>query len=216
MTPEAFKLYNAEKELELKRLANSNEGERKMKLNLFKRAKVENSSELEGMSVTLPKSGKEMTIVELVEKMDKIENMHGYASGDHMVKVGENEMSVNDLVKKHMEMCNEMDEMKKVKDSSEEEGDLDSKEKKVDVEGDDKSMDNEEDKDDKSVDNEEDDEKEEKKKNEIEQAKVKKAEAKKKADAIRNAQNDIDSEPAPKLDLMEDQVARGKSRYGSK
>ena len=62
--------------------------------------------------VELPKSKKEMTIASVLNAYDAILNMHGYANGDHMVKVGENEMSVNELVKKHMEMCNKMDEEK--------------------------------------------------------------------------------------------------------
>lgn len=230
MTPEQFKTYNEEKTTELKRLANSKDkkGETKMKLNIFKRQKVENSADLEGMSVLLPESKKEMTIVELVQKMDKIENMHGYASGDHMVKVGENEMSVNDLVKKHMEMCNA--EAEKLKDSKETELDVKASDTVVDVEGDKKNEDedmkdmenaDEESDDEKKKDKkenkeeaEEKDEKAEKKSNDIEVAK-KKAEAKKKADAIRNAHLRDDQQVEAKVEIAADQVARGKSRYGS-
>lgn len=105
--PEEFKAYNAEKKMELQRLANSNndEGEGIMpKFNFFKRQKLENSADLESTMVELPKSKKQMTVSEALEKLDVIENMQGYCNMDHMVKVGEEEMSVNDLVGKFSKM----------------------------------------------------------------------------------------------------------------
>lgn len=121
MTPEQFKKYNEAKEVELKRLSNSKEeGTKKMGLNFWSKKKVENSLDLESTGVTLPKSGKEMTIAELVEQADRIENMHGYANMDHMVKVGEEEMNVGVMIKKYMSACNELAELKKPKEEKEE------------------------------------------------------------------------------------------------
>lgn len=149
LTPEQFKQYNEEKDAQLKRLANSKDqqGEKTMGLNFFKRSKVENAIDLESTMVELPKSKKEVKISDLVAQADKIENMQGYASGDHMVKVGNDEMSVNDLVKKHMDICNEMEEMKKPKEDSEKnsEESEEEDEKEVGDRGGDKALDNEED-----------------------------------------------------------------------
>lgn len=215
LTPEQFKQYNEDKVVELKRLSNSKDpkGEKKMAFKLFKRTKVENSADMEGMCVVLPKSQKEMTLTQLVEEHDKIVNMHGYANGDHLVKVGENEMSVNDLVKKHMEMNDELEAMKgKKEDAVEEESEIDMKKKPVDSES--EKAENE---DDDSTDNEEEDgaaEKKleaEKKKNDLAD---KKAAAKVKADALRNAHLK-NTEEVVEIDSSDVQVARGKTRYGS-
>ena len=126
LTPDEFKKYNGEKEVELTKLTNSKveKEKRKMglsKLNIFKRTKVENSLDLDGLMVELPKSKIEMPLIQVVNELDAIKNMHGYANGDHLVKIGENEMSVNDLVKKHMDMCNEMEKLKDSKESDESE-----------------------------------------------------------------------------------------------
>lgn len=216
MTPEEFKSYNAEKTSELTRLANSNEkkGEPKMKLNLFKRAKVENALDLEGTLVELPKSKKEMSLVSVVNAYDAILNMNGYANGDHMVKVGDKEeMSVNDLVKKHLEACNELEELKKKNEGDDED---EGGEPGVDNEGidDDGVADRGGDRSeggknpkqlDKFVSNEEKDEKDEKVKN------AKRA----KALALKNARDAAEDLEEVRVDLAMDQVARGKARYGS-
>ena len=116
LTPEEFKAYNSKKEAELLRIANSKEvpkkGESKM-FKFFKREKIENSADFENMMVELPKSKKEMTLSTLINEMDKVINMAGYAAEDHMVKVGNEEMSVKDLVANYGSRCNEIEEMKK-------------------------------------------------------------------------------------------------------
>lgn len=109
LTPEQFKLYNETKELELKRLANSLEEKKgaKSMFDFWKKSKAENSSELETLSVTLPKSKKEIALKKLINDMDDMElNMSKpqMCNGEHRVKVGEEEMSVNDLVQKHLEL----------------------------------------------------------------------------------------------------------------
>lgn len=221
MTPEEFKKYNEDKLVELKRLSNSKDhkGEKKMAFKLFKKTKVENSIDVEGMSVVLPKSGKEMTISDLVTEHDKILNMQGYASGDHMVKIGENEMSVNDLVKKHMELNDELEAMKTKKNEDEE---IEEGSKEVGDRGGDKSlneedeaMENEEDEDKKKENEDEEKEmKADKKKNEIESAR-KKSDAKAKADRLRNASHQNAQDDVQIVEFSADQVARGKARYGS-
>lgn len=105
LTPAQFKEYNEKKELEIKRLANS-KGEKSV-LNLFKKTKVENAADLEQTIVSLPLSGIDMSVMQVVNELDAIKNMHGYANGDHMVKVGEEEMSVNQLIKAHGKMKND-------------------------------------------------------------------------------------------------------------
>lgn len=206
MTPEQFKKYNSDQEIELKRISNSKEeeGDKKVKLNFFKRSKVENSADLESTVVELPKSKVEITVANALMELDTIKNMHGYANGDHLVKVGEkDEMSVNDLVKKHMDMCNEMDKMKAEKDGGEP--------------GAEDDMKNDEDQPaekaasqvsrggDKSVENKEDEDKKEE---------VKKNEAKAKAAALKNARPEMEVETAS-IDLSFDKTARGKAKYGS-
>ncbi len=236
MTPEEFKAYNDEKTVELKKLANSKDkkGDTTMKLNIFKRTKVENSTDLDGMMVELPKSKKELTLTKVVEEYDKILNMNGYANGDHMVKVGENEMSVNDLVKKHVELSDELEGMKS-KNADREDGgepgpddkdaedpaiDNDDEEKRVaagekDVgdRGGDKHLDNEEDDGDGD---EEDDKKKSKMKNHaMSVAEAKRVLAREKALRIKNAHLREQDEEVGTISLPQDQVARGKARYGS-
>ena len=109
LTPEQFKQYNSGKELELKKLANSKKEEiPSMKFNIFKKTKVENSAEIEGMSVTLPKSKKEVSIEKLINDADEaalapaIEApADAVVEGDPTmmkVKVGDVEMTVAELV----------------------------------------------------------------------------------------------------------------------
>lgn len=212
LTPESFKKYNSDKMLELEKLKNSKKENTKMGLNFFKRAKVENGIDADLM-VVLPKSKKEMSVANAIDLADKVENMHGYADGEHRVKVGNDEMSVNDLVKKHMDAMVEMEGMKdKKEDASEEDVEVGTKDKSVDVEGDDKSVDNED---------EDDAEKKldmEKKKNAADAEAKKKADAKVKAERLKNAHLkalENDSEPEAKVEFSADRVQRGKQRYGS-
>lgn len=124
MTPEEFKAYNDKLISDLKRFSNSEEQKEKkpMKLNLWKRTKVENSTDLEGLMLELPVSKKEVLLTKAVEGYDKFLNMNGYADGEHRVKVGESEMSVNELVKAHMQACNDIESMKAKNSPSEDDG----------------------------------------------------------------------------------------------
>lgn len=230
LNPDQFKKYNEEKTENLKRLSNSknDKGETNMKLNIFKRQKVENSLDLENMMVELPKSKKEVLLSKVVNDYDAILNMNGYANDEHMVKLNDKEeMSVKDLVKKHMEACNELDEMKKKNAKTDEGGEpgkgADDEMMNEDMD-EDMSMDNEAlDIDqmgdvgdrggDKSLDNEDDEEM--KKKDKDMEAKKKNTLARAKAAALKNANNRAFEQEVARIDLPQTQVARGKARYGS-
>lgn len=201
LTPEEFKKYNDEKEIELKRLANS-KGEESM-FDFSKKTKVENSKDIESISVTLPKSKVEKTITQLInegdeQEMEKKKDVKDcYANGEHKVKVGEEEMSVNELVEKHQALTAEHKEMK---DSMMAEDPAEMEEKK-------------------SIEEQrKNDEDEMAKKTEVDKAKKnddKKAEEDKKKnnfDKLKNAQSLATRDPI-RVDL--DKAARGKSRYGS-
>lgn len=105
LTEEEFKKYNAVREAESsQRLANSLLKEKVMaKFSLFKRRAVENTTDLnlEELMVVLPKCKRELSIANALDQLDAslMKNMDGYANDDHMVKVGDEEMSVAQLVK---------------------------------------------------------------------------------------------------------------------
>lgn len=181
-------------------------------LKLFKRTKVENSVDIEGMVVVLEKSGREVELKKLVNEADEREVAKGKpveAASAHIVNMGEGKekMTVGDLVSKHQAMCDELEAYKKSnvdmggEEAAEEGGDADHELENADDDGDE---------DDKKKKKENEDKESEKKEKE---KKDKKENAAKKAAALRNAQND--SEEAPAVDFSEDKVARGKSRYGS-
>ena len=129
LSPEEFKQYNIDKKDQHQKLMNSEKQKqkqenKKMKFNFFKKEKMENSADLESMSVILPKSGKEFTIEKMVNEMDEMQMQKGQvkmANGDDKVKIGDAEMSVNELVEKYNSMCmkNSEDEAKKKKDEEE-------------------------------------------------------------------------------------------------
>lgn len=218
LTPEQFKAYNGEKEIELTKLANSKDkGEQSMPiLNLFKRSKVENSADLENTLVLLPKSKVEMTIVQLANEMDdyrlKMALPEQMANGDHGVMVGESRMSVNDLVKKHMEMCNEMDDMKKKNSEADMDADMDK------VEDSKKNDESEDEMKKKALDEAKMKESDEVKKNEADKAKIladKKALEQANFDVLKNAPMSVIKDVPTKVDLSMDKTARGIKRYGS-
>ena len=76
LTPEQFKQYNFDKETQLKKLSNSKSetGVIEGMFNFFKKTKIENS-DLESMSVKLPKSGREVELTKLINDMDQMEQM---------------------------------------------------------------------------------------------------------------------------------------------
>lgn len=218
MTPDEFKAYNENLQIELKKLANSTDqkGAAKMGLNFFKKAKVDNSIDFESLSVVLPKSKKEMSISDLVTEMDVIKNMQGYANGDHMVKLHDgSEMKVSELIDKHKAMN---EEMSKMKDEMEHESGAEGAE--VDSESSPEMKDNDEAAKDKAM-NDEDDKAAKKKALELADHEDKEIEAAKKKNAaikaakLRNARELDLTEEVQIIEFSGDQVARGKQRYGS-
>lgn len=194
-TVEEFKAYNAAKEAELKQLANSKGEETNM---FFKKAKLENELDIKNTMVQLPKSKVEMSIETMITEMDVVKNMHGYANGDHMVKVGDSEMSVNDLVKKHGEV---VDCYNKLEAESKASAEKEEPEMKNDEEEADESMMN-------AKEGEEELSQEDAKKV------IEKAEAKKKNfDSIKNASLKNSKLPQKEIDLGSSE--RGKQKYGS-
>lgn len=219
LTPEEFKAYNSEKELELKKLSNSQSpGGKSSMFNFFKKTQVENSTDLESTTVVLPKSKKEFTIAELANEMDKIINMHGYAADEHMVKVNDSEeLSVKDLRKNYNKMCQEKADAEKESEGLEKgEG------KKGEVElanGDQVAVlqDKKNEIDAKAA----DDAKAEElrianEKKEADEKADKEAKAKKKEnfETLKNAHIDAKTERRI-VETSEDRVVRGKSKYGS-
>lgn len=101
MTPAEFKRYNETKSLELKQLNNSQDKGKTSMFNFFKKTKVENSIDLETMSVVLPKCGKEVTLSQLINNADESEDPKHHADMRHMVAVRDSLMSISDLVKEH-------------------------------------------------------------------------------------------------------------------
>ena len=77
-------------------------------MKFFKKTKVENSDELAKMSVTLPKTKVEMTVEQVINMADEAESKKDEAvkmNMDDKIKVGEEEMTVNELVEKYENMC---------------------------------------------------------------------------------------------------------------
>ena len=203
LTPEQFKAYNEKNEEDLKRIANSG-GESKM-LNFFKRTKVENKID-EDVCVTLPVSKKEMKLVDIVNALDKVLNLAGYADMDHMVKMHDgSDMSVKDLVADHKRMKDEMDCMN---DDSQ----ADPEDMSIEMENEGKEVEEEE----------EEDKELEKKKNSIKNekekqeriARLKNAKAKQEAIEKKKLQNEASVSDSSVM-LLSDKVAKGKAMFGS-
>jgi hypothetical protein len=140
LTPEEFKEYNEQKTSELLQIANSkktNRGEKGM-LKFFKRESVENSKDLENHMVVLPKSKREVSIITLVNEMDEVAMSSDEAKEvdlKDLVKLNEEEISVEELLQKYNQVCKENEEMKveleNMKKKNEEEEPEEDKEEKA-------------------------------------------------------------------------------------
>lgn len=193
LTPEQFKEYNEKKELEIKRLSNSKQGDETV-LSLFKKQKVENAADFENTMVTLPKSKVDKTLNQVVEMADTLQNMAGYAHPDHMVKMNDDEeMSVSKMVDSYGCMKSELEDLKKKKEN-------------VDLDGGEKQAEKDDAKADKTKKNDD----EEKKENDEDEMDEKKKNAH--FTALKNAHLAHSKDPV-KADL--DKMSRGKARYGS-
>lgn len=211
-TPEEFKAYNEGKQADLTKVQNSLDKlkETKPMFKLFKREKIENALDFAQTLVELPTSKKELTLEKVINELDKVYNMQGYANSDHMVKIGEDEMSVGDLVKKHMSMQNEMKEMAS-------KGEEDPSEKKEN-EADDAEKAKKEKEAKEGADKKDNDLVELKKAKELADAKVKELEKEVEKSNFAKLDNASDKSHAPTValgNLSGDMVARGKERYGS-
>ncbi len=275
MTPDEFKSYNEQKILELKKLSNNastasaspakdtkSQGETTMKFSFFKRAKVENTADLECMSVLLPKSQKEITLSKLINAADEMAMKEkekpedkkkdsgarggGYMDADasegdklrmalpeHHVDVDGEKMPVGELVKRYKDAVSAMKAMKDASDEAdadeasegEEMQDAADKEHQEDpaAKNDDEEQDLEYSKEDPpKSDSEKAGAKEALKLEKEQEAVVKDAkrknaeEAKKKADAIRNAGPKYDrGQREQKIILGDDMVRRGRQLFGS-
>jgi len=210
LTPEQFAQYNIEKENHLKKFANSNEETPPM---FLKKEKVANSTELEGMSIVLPKSKKEISVKALISNADEAEckkDEPKMANGDDNVKVGDQTMKINDLVAKYSEMAQAKKNAEDEEEEKKKNANLELPEgegaDELHNEGDDDEIENADDKEDGKKENEEDDKKkpvENKKKNASH------------FNALKNAPSSVIRE-TPVYESAREQVARGTSRYGSK
>ena len=224
LTPEEFKSYNEQKAQEIIKLTNGKR--KKMGFKFFKKEKLKNEVDIEQLSVVLPKSGKEFTITKLVNDMDDVEvaRADGTLGMEAVVTVGTEQMTVKDLAAKYLALVSELESLKdsNAEDDDEEYEDDDTFENAEDDEDDDEHKKK----------NEEDDakmkakEKKEKalsdakkKDKKVSNSKTKKPdiEVVKKAERLRNAHlKALDDEiNNPSAEIGQDQVERGKARYGS-
>lgn len=220
MTPDEFKKYNENLQIELKRLSNSKAKENVfMGLKFWNRKPVENTTDLENLSVFLPRAKKEMTLVQLINSMDEVEEKKKENTADHsaMVKMHDGAMcNVGELVEKYKALHEEHEQLKSAKQNEEmdTEKDLTTEAVDVDVEGD--------------LHNEDSDEEAKKKALELAEHEAKEIEEKKKEEKVANAKQKKKEtfesiknahlntkQPEMKIELSHDQVARGKARYGS-
>lgn len=212
LTPEQFKAYNHAKEQELVRLANE-KGAKPM-FKIFNKKEADNSAALLGMSVVLTKSKVEKTLEQILNEADdqamemgKPEHM---ANGAHMVECGGGKMTVNDLVAKHTEMCNELSDLKKkhVDGEGGEGAELSADDKKANEDKMAKEAADKKANEDKMA--------EDKKQNDLNAAAKKASDDAaelKRFNDLKNAGNKPVVEAVQ--EFAEDQVARGKRRYGS-
>jgi hypothetical protein len=217
MTPEEFKQYNEDHLVELKRLSNSKD-QKGTKMKFFKKEQMKNAADIEGVHVVLPKSGREVSITQLINEADEKakQGNEGLADPSHKVKLHDGSYcNVAELVEKHKAMHDELEGMKKKKeDEVEKEGELETEEKGVDSESAKEMPEN----DDAPLDAEGDKEeaKEDKAMANDEMKKKNAADAKAKADKLRNAHKIVSAkDELHTIEFSSDQVARGKARYGS-
>lgn len=188
LTPQEFRDYNEKQSKQLALVANSRESTTMKVLSFFKRTKIENAAEFSDAIVVLEKSKKEMSVADVISKYDDVLS-NEVDDVSKRVKVGDEEMTVNEICEKYMNMKAELDGYKNADDEK------------------------------KKKDEEEAKKNEEDKKKKDEEANKNSLEEKKKADAIKNAEDDKNKKAIANEDetvqTMDTQVSLGKSRYGS-
>lgn len=205
LSPEQFKAYNKAKDNELEKLRNSKERPMKLKDLLFRKTKVDNAADFESLTVLLPKSKKEISVLDLIANADDLEERaaDALADADATVMVDDLKMKVSDLVEKYKEACAKLHA---ISDAAEEAVD------DSDDVGDDDVVENEESEEEKKMKALEKKENEAKEEADKEEAKKN---AREKADRLRNAPKNVNNmlEDVP-VYLTSDGLQRGLSRYG--
>lgn len=232
LTPDQFKEYNEKKEIELKKLYNSKNKEKKSMFSFFKKTKVENAVEFENTSVVLPKSEVEKTLSQIINEADEAEMKSKeemqMCNEEHYAMVGKDKMKVNDLVKKYQELLQKQGEPEHEKKESPAEEKKEHEPKNEEKPSEEEKKPEGEEKKEIHVDidshkeeNKEMSDEEAKKKalelakhEEDEMAEEKKEKKQNHFDAIKNAESNAIT-ATQKIELSEDRVARGKARYGS-
>ncbi len=213
LTPEEFKRYNDDHEIELKRLANSKTKEKKyMGFRLFNRAEVKLDSKLKNALVFLPKSKKEVSLSKLISDADARASGKRMANARDIVKVEDEEFTVSELLEVHGDALDQIDELKrKLKNASKklkalenEEEEDDEDEEELENSDDEDEMENAEDEEDDDEEDDEDDEDEEVK---VKAKNKKKNKKKNSVTSIRRHQKNDDFE-AGILDEEEDEEPR--------
>lgn len=124
MSPEEFKAYNENLKVELNRISNSNPKEKESmlsKLKFWNKKQVESGVDIANMSVTLPQSGKEFSIYQIVNAMDEMEmkkkdkKENKSQDGGEGLALKEEKVDVEGDLHNEDDMENEEDEEKEVK-----------------------------------------------------------------------------------------------------
>ena len=202
LTPEEFKKYNADKNIELEKVSNSKQGAFNM-FSFFKKTKVDNA-ELVDTSVVLPNTKREITIGQLINEADMEEKEKKNPEHEEFLKKHEELKDChNALMQKHNELKEEHEALKKEHEILKERMNPEKEEKKeekMDSEEEDKEAKKELEKLEKHEEKEiEEEEMEKKKQNNF--------------NILKNAESINIKHKV--LDLSEDKIIRGKKRYGS-
>lgn len=211
LSPEQFKAYNKAKDNELEKLRNSKERPMKLKDLLFRKTKVDNAAEFESLTVLLPKSKKEISVLDLIANADDLAEKpaDSLVDAEGTVMVDDLKMKVSDLVEKYKQACAKLHA---ISDAADEAADGAEDDVVENEEGEDKDSDEE--KKMKALAKKENEAKDEADAKEKEKEDSKKN-AREKADRLRNAPKNIENqlEDIP-VYLTSDGLQRGLSRYG--
>lgn len=124
LTPEQFKEYNDIKKGELTALSNKEDPITKgdpMKLKIFKKAKSDvKDLNLSETFVTLPKLKREVSLEQLINEADDVPERR-VADGDDIVRIGDEELSVSEIVARIKSLVAELSELKAKLEGDEEE-----------------------------------------------------------------------------------------------
>lgn len=219
LTPEEFRAYNVKKESELAVLCNS-KGDSKVAFKLFKKQKLENSSELENAVVEM-EDGTEISIKDMIEtvrnandaaKVLAKKKAKNEIDKEEKIAVGDVSMTVAELISKYQDLLKKHESVEETDSKENSEDDEKKKDKEKENSEDDEKKKDKEAKEKTEKENSEDDEDEKKKKKENA---LKLAEKKAIAEKLKNATSDPESFESGFVDTSIDQIQRGRDRYGS-